>query len=180
MKNIVAIMVGIGLLASSAYGRCGIGAFGAYWNTEDAGDGGGGGFRLSGYVLPNVDVEVRASYYENVALADGDELDVIPLELGLTIYFPLGPDVEFYAGAGAGYYIMDGEEAGVSADPDDEVGAYAISGMSVSLFDKTSLFANAKYTVLEIDTVEVEGTGDVQRETDLTGLGGEIGLKVDW
>ena len=43
---------------------------------------------------------------------------------------------------------MDGKTGALESDPDDEFGGYAIAGLSKTLFQKTSLFANAKYTVL--------------------------------
>ena len=186
-----AVIVGAALLAMAAAGHAeklekkagvdaGLAAFGAYWDTDEAGDGGGAGFKAIMGLAPNLALELRASYYEDLAKEKDDELEVVPLEAGLAVTFPLSPTLAMIAGAGGGYYIMDGKTGDADADPDDEFGAYAIGGVALRLSEQTTLFGTAKYTSVEIDKIEVDGAGDIEQKIDLTGAGAEAGLIVSW
>jgi hypothetical protein len=122
-KMILPIMAALALLASPAM-AADIGAYGAFWDTEDADQALGVGAKLRFGI-----VELRGTYFSDVT-ADTEpesldfEVSAIPLEAGLAFRFADTARFSPYLGGGAGYYLLDTTEG----DIDDEVGYYAVFG----------------------------------------------------
>ena len=95
----------------------------------------------------NFGVDVRASYLS------GDDMYVIPLELGIIGILPL-EGVSLHAGVGAGYYIPeDVSESyvfGTVEGPDAAFGFYAVAGIRLPMADNMEFFAEAKYLAKHI------------------------------
>lgn len=175
------------LTAVSAFAGGGIGIFGTYWDADDTDDPAvGGGVKLKAPLMPNFCLELRGSY-----LVDFDDLSdeesVIPLEAGLAVEFPLAEQLSLYAGGGAGYYIVpefevEAPEMGsVDMDLDDEIGYYAVAGAELKISEYTSIFAEAKYTMVEFDGVKIEDEDfDLDDEFEMKGLGVNAGLLLLW
>jgi hypothetical protein len=128
-----------------------------------------------------------AGWFENTVT-----LVAIPIEAGLVGFMPLNDQFTAYAGGGAGFYLFDGEftsEQGrwkqtydMSIDP--EVGFYGVLGLRWQLARNLSLYAEAKYTVVEASLeddlaalVAAENTGALpfEQDVDLSGVGIQIG-----
>ena len=187
MKKALLAVVILGFSAVLASAN-GLGFFGAYWDTESAGDGIGAGAKLQLEVVPNLLMEFRGTYFEDIGDGEDGEgvdnkLQIIPAEVGLIISFPVADLFKPYAGGGAGYYLADAsvEADGMDEDIDidDEIGYYAVGGIELGLAKNFFLFAEYKYTWVEIDTFIIE---DVEFEgaSTLDGPGGSAGLLLKW
>jgi hypothetical protein len=168
MRRTVWLVLAAFALATGAQAYNGWGIFASYWNTSDAGDGFGPGLKISAEMVPGVQLELRGSYFssleDEVSAAD---IEVIPLEAGLALTGGAGTGVTLLAGAGAGYCLVDAVGA------DDEVSYYFVGGAEWSVRPNAALFAEIKYTVLEVDGLSPE-------KTDLTGPGASAGLLIRW
>ncbi|RKX33267.1 MAG: hypothetical protein DRP22_00655 [Verrucomicrobia bacterium] len=185
MRILVASVIAA-LSLQTAWAGNGIGVFGSYWNTDDFDDGYGGGAKLKVELAPGLCFEVRGAYYPDLTDDEDDadiDLEVIPVEGDLIVELAIQDTACIYGGGGVGYYFMDidveadGEELDV--DVDDEIGYFAIAGLEVSVSDAVALFAEGKYTWLDIDEVEVEGeTISVKEDNELNGFGANAGLLI--
>lgn len=159
--------------ADPSQSRFSAGAFAGLWLANDLGDFELGGF-LSGGALGRYNfhgpfsAEIRAGIamagYDERVFVEGDgwwnnkiAILAIPLELGLLFEKSVGENVSFYGGPGVGFYLLDSEVESsqgafsrtVDLDLDSAVGFYALAGLRYALSQKASLFAEAKYSVLE-------------------------------
>lgn len=173
------------------------GFFATHWDTDDAGDATGAGIKVATEMIEGVDLDFRASYYGDLGESRGGadtDLEAIPLELGLSVNWPAGDRVTVFGGGGIGYYLLDADVsvpggAGISADPDDEIGFYLAGGLDFALrdnqafFGKTeaALFAEVFYRSVDADNVQVEPGTDVSLgDASLDGIGVNVGLMIKW
>ena len=99
-------------------------AFGSTLNSDDLGDGYGGGAKLELNPVDMISVDARAG----VIHFDDSGINMFPLEAAGLLNFPLlFEHVVPYVGAGVGYYLFDG------ADLDDEVGFFPLAGLGQSI-----------------------------------------------
>ncbi|UCD53108.1 MAG: hypothetical protein JSW27_10785 [Phycisphaerales bacterium] len=144
------------------------GAFGSSLDSDDLGDGYGGGVKAELNPIDMISVDARASWIH----FDDTDIDMVPLELAGLLNFPiLWEHIVPYIGAGVGYYLFDGS----GADLDDEVGFFPLAGLEIGLHS-VSVLAEARWLFLETD---VEGAEDELRnltEADVDGLGVNLGL----
>lgn len=173
-----------------AFAGNGWGLFAAYWNADDGDDVFGAGLGCEIEITEGVDLQLRGTYFDDLidgSAAGGADLQVIPLEAGLSLKTPVGDDLTASAGGGLGYYLMDAESgAGGAANPDDEIGFYLSAGLELVIRSsgatfgdrQTVLFAEAVYRSVSADDVVLTSTG--AEDADLDGLGFNIGLKIAW
>jgi len=156
-----------------------ISPFASYQNTEDMDNGIGGGLKYVvtyGEVIPHLDagLDVRASWL----MFDGDDndyradLDMVPIELTFLAQYEVFAGCKPYLGVGVGYYIFDSDEI----DIDDDLGCYGIVGWNQKVLEHLSVFAEAKYLLLEPDVNGGTPTADI----DLSGVGANVGIAVDF
>lgn len=182
------------LLAGAAPASAGhFDLFGAYWDTDEAGGAGGGGLAFGIPLGERFSLDLRGSYYEELAnepleaLFDDDDpvfarrgLEVLPLEVGLR--YVLTPDAKaaFYLGGGASYFLLDTDFGEV----DDEVGAYALLGATFGNPDGVSFFVEGIWRIaeatVEIDPDDLDDIDDIDLDgrvpVDLNGLGVNAGV----
>ena len=194
MRKLLMVLVVLALAVPMARGAGGLGVFGSYWDMKDADDAAlGGGIKFKMEMMPQICLEMRASYLQEFGERPLEDANIVPLEADVVIDFPLVPDVlTIYGGGGGGYYIMPEFEAsealGLSdepdIDPDDTFGFYVVGGAELQLNEQVALFGEVKYTWLEIDELEVDGESidlaDFDAELDLTGIGFNAGLLLKW
>ena len=178
MKKIVAILAAISLTTLSA-GAAGVGFFGAYWDTDEAGDGFGGGGKLLLDLGGVVDIEFRGGYFQDLSTDGVDiDLEVIPIEAGVTVNI-LGSEAPYkiYVGGGVGYYMLDTD----AGDLDDEAGWYGLAGIQVPLGESVSVFAEGVWRQIE-GTAEGDDIDELVEDVDiaLDGLGGNVGIILGW
>jgi outer membrane protein W len=191
MKKIIVTIMMLGLFASAAHAANGLGVFGAYWDTDDMDDAFGGGARLKLEIVPNIAIEVRGTYFPEFSREDNAfkyTVAAIPVEGALTVSFPMNDQFSLYVGGGGGYYMFNDGELKVKltgdkvdADPDDEFGFFALGGAEFAISGNVSLFAEAKYTWLKFDKIEVSGHSmDLGEDVKLDGFGANAGLMLTW
>lgn len=144
------------------------GVFGSYLDTDDLGDGYGGGAKLELQAVDWLSLDARGSY---IFFEDPD-VDMYPLELAAYFNIPLADEqIVPYAGVGAGYYIFDAE----GFDMDNEVGFFPVVGLEVGAWN-LSFMIEARWLFLEADVDDaVEELGNLD-EAELDGLGINLGL----
>jgi hypothetical protein len=74
-----------------------------------------------------------------------DQIEIIPIDLGLRWIFGSDPSLRPYIGAGATYMMVNLS----SGDADDEVGFYGMAGLIFQTGARTGLYAEAIYRVVD-------------------------------
>lgn len=179
MKTRLAVLAALIGLAAPSHAYNGWGLFGTYWKASDAGSDAGAGGRISIEMVPEVQLELRASYYGDM----GDEgagdakIEVVPLEAGLMLRQHYKGKLGFIGGGGVGYYQADLTRRGPlrATSSENEIGFWLALGAEYKIKKNASLFAEAKYTFVSIDQGGV-GLPDA----DLDGPGANVGLLIRW
>lgn len=192
MKRLFALVFAAGLCAAAASAK-GIGAFGSYWDTQDADSGYGAGAKLKMDVMPFVSLEFRGLYFPELS---GDkegvdfDLRVIPVEAAVVAGIPILL-IDIYAGAGGGGYYMDGtyDSPSGSGDIDFKIkpGWFVEAGLQVTIFPDVALFAEVvqRWVDFEVDSISGDFGPNPGIEFDsetgsLNGIGGNAGLMLKW
>ena len=169
----VVIVLWLGVLALAGAG-CATGsgvefaAFGSSLDSDDLGDGYGGGVKAEINPIDMVSVDARASWIH----FDDADIDMFPVEAAGLFNFPLlFEHVVPYIGAGAGYYFFEGD----GADLDDQVGFFPLAGLEIGLHS-VSIMAEARWLFLEADVESAEDELENLTEADVDGLGINLGL----
>ena len=144
------------------------GVFGTSLDSDDLGDGYGGGAKVELNPLDAISVDARASYVH----FDDTDVDMVPLEAAGLLNFPLlFEHIVPYIGAGVGYYLFDAD----NADLDDEVGFFPLAGLEIGLHN-ISIMAEARWLFLEADVDSAEDELENITEADVDGFGANVGL----
>jgi hypothetical protein len=161
-------VVALSVMGCSAGSLVNVGAFGSYLDSDDLGDGYGGGVKLELKPIDVLSVDGRAGYI----YFDDAEIHMFPLEGVGRVNFPLlGERIVPYAGVGAGYYIFEGDDA----DLDDDVGFFPLVGLEAGL-KRVALFAEARWLFLEADVDDAVDELEDLDDADVDGLGINVGL----
>ncbi len=145
-----------------------VGVFGSYLDSDDLGDGYGGGAKLEIKPIDLISVDGRASwiYFEDF------EIHMIPLEAAIRLNLPLlGERIIPFVGAGGGYYIFEADDV----DLDNDVGFFPLVGLEVG-FRRVALFAEARWLFLEADVDSALDELEDVDEADVDGFGVNVGL----
>jgi len=144
------------------------GAFGSSLDSDDLGDGYGGGAKIELNPIDLFSVDARASYIR----FDDTKVNMFPLEVaGLLNFGMIGERIVPYVGAGVGYYLFDANHG----DIDDEVGFFPLVGLEVGL-QRVSILAEARWLFLEADVDSAQAELENLTKADLDGLGVNVGL----
>lgn len=144
------------------------GAFGSYLDSDDLGDGYGGGVKVELKPTDILTVDGRASWL----YFDDFEIHMIPLEAAGRLNFPmLGERIVPYVGVGAGWYLFEADDG----DLDDDVGYFPLVGLEAG-FRRVALFAEARWLFLETDADAALEALEGIDEADVDGLGINVGL----
>lgn len=164
MKKTIILALALALTLPAASSAA-ISVFASYWDTDELGEGIGIGARLGFSILPRVQIELGATYFDQLdrELTLGPlsidvevDLEVIPLDVGVRL--DLGRRGGFYVGGGLSYLLLDSD----LGELDDEVGVYGTLGIQFR-----------RIVFVEVIYREVEGTFDSTR------LGPQIPTAVD-
>jgi hypothetical protein len=150
-----------------------LGAFGSYYDADDAGDAWGGGALVRLGIVKWVAVDARASYLE---FSDSN-IRMIPLEGAATLRLPLMQDkLVPYAGVGVGYYFYDVKSSNVKID--DDVGFFPLVGLEVRFGARSqwALFGEARWLFLSSDFETVGDEVISPRRDNIDGLGVNVGV----
>lgn len=145
-----------------------LGVFGSYVDSDDLGDGFGGGAKLEVKPLDWLSVDGRASWIH----FDDFDIDMIPLEVVGRVNIPLfGERIVPYAGVGVGWYFFEADDV----DLDDDFGYFPLVGLEIGT-RRVAVFAEARWLFLQPDAdAALEELEDFD-EADVDGLGINVGL----
>lgn len=169
--------------------------FGSYLDTEDLEETVGGGVKAGfGDALQ---LELRATYlpdltedFESFVDDPGDDpgrftndIEAIPLDVGVKYSFGYDQPVNFYVGGGGTYFLLDAERGEV----DDEVGFYGVGGIEIARSTGGfGFFAEVIYrdveAVVDRDPQDFRDLDDIEfdrirkRDLDVGGLGANAGI----
>jgi hypothetical protein len=196
MRNRILSTVAVLALSAAPAWATSVDLYGSHWNTDEADAAFGGGVTWVPASKHTLGVELRASYYEELASEplDGvfdedpvfeDGLRATPLEGGLRVNLrDSDVNVRPYLAGGAGYYFLDSD----FGDVDDEYGWYGAVGSSFGNGTGAEFFAEANYRgvkgTVEVDPEEFDDLDDVEfdggADIDLSGVGVNVGLNWRW
>lgn len=169
--------------------------FGSYLDTEDLEDTVGGGVKVGfGDALQ---LELRGTYlpdltedFESFAADPGEDpgrfsndIEAIPLDVGLKYSFGHDQPVNFYLGGGGTYFFLDAERGEI----DDEAGFYGVGGIEFArATGGFGFFAEVIYRQVEAtvdrdpedfgDIDDIDFTDLLERDLDVGGIGANAGI----
>lgn len=167
---------------------------GSYWDTDAAGDAGGGGVVLGMPFNETLAVELRATYYEELTddplenAFDSDDpvfqergIQVLPLEVGLRYTFSPGARLRPHVAAGGSYFLLDSDFGEI----DDELGYFAALGATIGDGRGAELFVEGHWrkatAQVRLDPEDLEDVDDIDVEDradlDLDGAGVQLGVR---
>lgn len=183
MKRLFAVVTCFLLCAGAAQADNGWGLYGSYWKPSDGDDAFGPGFRLAVEMIPSVQLEFRAAYFDDVLEDDNPaSLEVIPLDVLLALQGPLMERVDAFGGVGFTYALLDS-----NGDVDSGKMGFTLGGGLELVINeneafyggtRASLFAEVVYRALSVD-VAAPGAADSE-DVDLNGVGVNGGLMIRW
>ena len=126
-RQAVSLMIVFSVLPAVSAEAGDFGVFGAYAGFDKQGD--GYGFNLKGGfpLLEALELEVRGGYYDDIAKSNLPKVEMIPVELGLSLNLRSGLPIIPYVSGGAGYYFFDAARGSV----EDSVGGYFGGGIEI-------------------------------------------------
>lgn len=147
--------------------------FGSYWELEDADGAWGGGVGLSFPLLTDyLRLDSRVYVFESSDLDEDDELELLPIDLGLQLHLLPQQTFDLYALGGAFWVYADADRI----DIDSDVGAYAGGGVEIGT-ETFRLFGEAIYRFVELEN-DSDFLGRVDRDIEISGINANIGFKV--
>lgn len=179
MRKLCLALVVVLLMPTASFGSFSI--FGSYWDTKDVGSAYGLGLRFGINLVPQLQLELGGTYYEDFQrdveiegeVARG-ELEAIPIDLGLR--FDFGKAGGFYISGGATWTLLDTNVV----DLDDQFGYYGILGVSFGgklYFEVTYRSVEATVSGIDIPGLEFDPELIDVVVVDLTGWGANVGFR---
>ncbi|MEE9561474.1 MAG: outer membrane beta-barrel protein [Thermoanaerobaculia bacterium] len=192
MRRVLIALAAVVLLAAPSWAGGGIGFFGTWADSQDAGNTYGGGGILEFDLGTKWDMQFRGTRYVEFNadfFLPGDpdkhsqEFDVTVLEFGVTYNFNSKGAVAPYVGGGFSYYMfdlleIDGPRAG---EIKDEGGWYGLGGVEFALGETWGFFVEGMYRNVKA-TLKGDDLGfqPVNTEVDMSGGAVNVGLKFKW
>ena len=168
----------------------------SYWNPADGKAAYGPGAKLSLEIMANAQLDMRAGYFNKIEMRKQGleaDLEVIPLELGLSYAQTVHPMLDVFGGVGFGYYLMDGkmyDAQGQRFDvkPGDQIGYFANVGVEVALAleaasygaNRVALMFELLFRVVEANDLDLPTNTERFRSPSLGGPALNVGLMVRW
>lgn len=136
----------------------------------------GGGLLVELPIGGRVKAVARAEAYNGpISLGSGNQVDVIPVEIGLRVPLLESSYISPYVEAGLGYYFLEGKEQEVG----DEVGGHAAVGLQLSPYGRTGLFVEMSSQWVR-PTVSATLGAARHEILDLSDLGLNAGIFYRW
>jgi outer membrane protein W len=170
----VALCVATSILFAVPSWAGSFGLYGAYWDSDNAGNSWGAGARIGFDFVKYLELEFHGTYYPDFG-ADvlGTNVDVtaIPTDGGLRVNFL--PDKKFnpYIGAGASYYFLDASDGSL----DNTTGWYGEAGLEFG-GKNTRFFLEAMWR--EMDATLSLNSFDT--DANFNGVSGQMGVNWTW
>jgi hypothetical protein len=190
MKSVVFALLAVGLLTfgSNVLARNAWGPVVSYWDTSDESDDIGFGAFFSFDIAPNVAFDLRGTWFSDMSDSERIDLEVIPIEAGISLFGNLGDITRLHLGGGLGYYLISADVDGVfdrEYDPDDEIGGYISAGLETTIVDNLYEGLLAQGITIFVDAgyrfVDISDTGGLRRDGGtLDGLMVNAGIRFLW
>ncbi len=200
-KTLVALALAVATLLFAFPAMAGgFSVYGAYWDVDELDSTAGGGVKL-GIPLGNVvNLDLRGTFYQQIddenffdRVFDDREspfiengLDIIPIDVGLSVNFAPRGSVVPFLGGGVSYFLLDADRGEV----DDEVGWYANGGVEFASRGNWGFFVEGLYRsatgTVESSPEDFSDIGDIEGidfddvEFDLEGFGANAGVIWRW
>ena len=145
-------------------------ALGSYWEVEDAEGSWGAGLGASIPIFTDhVRIDARAYAFENSDFDGDDELELIPLDLGLQIHLRPDQDLDPYILGGVSWVYADTARLEV----DSEFGAYIGAGADFQFTSRLRPFGEIVYRIAELEPEAVS-----RDDIEISGVTVNFGLKL--
>lgn len=198
-KTLILTAVAVFLFGTGPAWASDFAVFGSYLDTEDLEETVGGGVKAG--FGDRFQLELRATYlpdltedFESFVDDPGDDpgrftndIEAIPLDVGVKYNFGAHQPVNVYVGGGGTYFLLDAERGEI----DDEAGFYVTGGLEFArATGGVGFFAEAIYRSVEAtvnrDPQDFDDIDDIdfedirERDLDVGGLGVNAGLIWRW
>ncbi len=154
MKKLIITVCGLFVLASLGHAQVKIGAHGAYSNAGDIEDEDlGFGAQFGFHVNETLSMELAGTRFKDF----DDLVEITTIALTARLGFPVSDTSDFYLGGGANYNIIDLDIPDFdyfNVKIDDEIGFHAAAGLEIEVNHSLQLFAEYRYTFLELTSTE--------------------------
>lgn len=185
MKKILAVASFLAMVTVPAWAG-GIGIMYSTWDTDQASDDQGVGFKVEFDVGKFVDFELRAGWLDELeASSEGQlfRLEATPIDVGFSTDFLHDRKVHPFVGGGLSYVFLNAKVAGESVvQTDDEFGYYLVAGLRGEITERFGIFGE----VIQRD-VKSEFTSDgfnnrdfEDFSADLAGIAANFGVMLSW
>ena len=190
-KHSLFLLIACSLVATSV-SAASFSVFGTYWDTDRLGEAFGGGLAVGIPLGEVVELDLRASYLEELnkpfqAIIDGDEgifqkttVEMLPLDVGLRFNLQRRGAFNPYVGAGGTYYLLD---TNVGNDIDDEIGYYGMVGARFGDARGAGFFTEILYRKVEATVINNDlDDFDVDESVSLNldGFSAIAGFRWSW
>lgn len=190
MKTALVTLGVLTLLATPAVAGS-VGVFGSWWDPKDSNDEFAGGILLDFRVGEKVDIELRASWFDNVVTdlpddAPGVEIaySAVPVDFGFAYNFVKDTrKVTPYIGGGGTYFLLDTDN-NIQGRIEDEWGWYGIVGVDLPIGANWKVFLEGLYrdaeATLKGDNLGFGDPSEVDAFFDLRGPAVNFGVAFTW
>lgn len=190
MKKFLCLL-GLVALAAAPLSAGSIGVGYSSWDTDTADDDQGATVRLEVDVAPNLDFEVRGSFYDSLRQVSGGvqfEIEATPIDLGFNYDFVPGSKVSPYVAGGLTMLLISPNDQDTVFDPpsrprsQEELGWYGGLGVDFQVSPAFSIYVEALYRDAsgEVRGRDMDSQPLVDFEVDFGGASGTVGLAFTW
>ena len=186
----LAMVLGLFALVAAPLSAGGIGVGYSTWDTDTADDDQGASVKIEIDCGKNLDIEVRASFFDSLRQVNGPavfEIEATPLDLGINYDFASSGGVTFSVAGGATMLFINPNELGGNNPPSrphsqEEFGWYGGLGLQFPVSSSFAIYAEALYRDA---SGEVRGRSlgmlpSADFEVDFGGGSGTVGLMFTW
>jgi len=150
------------------------GAYGSYWNSEEADKSWGGGARIGFSFVKHLELEFHGTYFPNFdtkLFLQNVGIKATPVDGGLRLNLLPSAIVNPYVGAGVSHYFLDSDQGEI----DDQNGWYGEGGLDFGE-KNTRAFAEAMWRKLDTDI----SLGVFDSHTRFDGISFNAGVLWRW
>ena len=190
MKKFLCLL-GLVALAAAPLSAGSIGVGYSSWDTDTADDDQGATIRVEVDVAPNVDFELRGSFFDSFRQASGGvlfEIEATPIDVGFNYDFIPGSKVRPYVAAGLTMLLISPNDQDTIFQPpsrprsQEELGWYGGVGVTFYAAPAFSIYAEALYRDAsgEVRGRDMTSQPQVDFEVDFGGASGSVGVAFTW
>jgi hypothetical protein len=156
------------------------GLFGAYWDTEDAGDSAGVAIRYVHPLAEHWALDARWYWYFDVSSTDAYSIEPSFISIGPAYLGHLAESMQWYLSGAVSAWWVEQEENEENEEQIYDYGFLAVGGVKWDLSESWALFADVQYIWVrpELEVGQV-GSG-IKEDATLDGPGANLGVSFRW